>query len=132
MDSVQCPFSGVAEGSMSEIMPKCNGFSEIFIQLQGAAHGTGQAADFQCVGEAGAIVVALRLEKNLGLMFQPPKGLAMGDPIHIALKAGADLAFRLFMETAPGFRCPHPVRTYKQQFQLFTFFSGDHDCPPAC
>jgi hypothetical protein len=84
------------------------------------------------MGQTGTIVVSLRLEENLGFVLQTPEGLAVGDPVHIALKAGSDLAFLLFRYTPAGFRCPYAVRAYEQKFQLFTFFSGTHDCPPAC
>ena len=132
MNPVQSAFSGVAKGSMAEIVPERDGLGEILVQLQRPAHGTGQTADFQGMGQTGAIVVSLRLEENLGFVLQTPEGLAVGDPVHIALKAGPDLALRFFPLSAAGFRCPHAVRTYEQKFQLFTFFSGIHDCPPAC
>ncbi len=51
--------------------------------------------DLQRVGHAGAVVVALRLQKDLRLVHEPAEGLAVQDAVGIALIAGAHVVLRL-------------------------------------
>ena len=41
------------------------------------------------MGHAGAVVVPLRLQKDLGLVLEPPEGLGVDDPVDVPLEAGA-------------------------------------------
>ena len=51
--------------------------------------------------EAGAVVVALRLEKDLGLVLEAAEALAVDDAVDVPLEAGAQLALGLGPEP-PG------------------------------
>ena len=44
---IQCPFSGMSEGCMPQIMSQCNGFGQILIQPQASGHGTGNLRHLQ-------------------------------------------------------------------------------------
>ena len=51
----------MAKGSVTQIMAHGDGLSQIFIQPQGPGHGAGDPGDLQGVGQAGAVMIALRL-----------------------------------------------------------------------
>ena len=96
------PFSGVAEGGMAQIVAQGDGLGEILIEPQSPGDGAGYAGHFQRMGQAGAVMVTLRMQKYLGLMAQPAESLGVGHPIHIPLEAGADLIFRFQYAAASG------------------------------
>src|SRR3546814_19564300 len=52
------------------------------------------------VGQPRAVVIALVVDEDLGLVLQPPDGAGMDDAVAVALKAGARRALRLG-EVAP-------------------------------
>src|SRR3546814_12698181 len=52
------------------------------------------------VGQPRAVVIALVVDEDLGLVLQPPEGAGMDDAVAVALKAGARRALRLG-EVAP-------------------------------
>ena len=97
---VQGPLPGVAEGGVAQVVPQGGGFRQVLVQVQRPGHRPGQAADLQRVGQTGAVMVPLRLQKHLGLVLQAAEGLGVGDPVNIPLKAGADLALRLRLQAA--------------------------------
>jgi hypothetical protein len=45
------------------------------------------------MGQAGAVMVTLRLQKHLGFMHQPAEGFTMDDSVNIPLIAGAHILF---------------------------------------
>ena len=57
---VQRPLPRVAEGRVPQIMAQGDGLGQILVQAQGAGYRAGDLGDFQRVGQAGAVVVALR------------------------------------------------------------------------
>ena len=85
-------------------MPHGDGLREVLVQPQGSGNGPGDSRYLQSVGHTGAVVVALRAQKNLGLMHQAAKGLAVDDPVRIPLEAGAHIVLPglLRHRTAPG------------------------------
>ena len=85
----QRPLTGVAEGSMSQVVSQRGSLSEILVKPQSPGHGTGDASHFQRVGHSGPVVVPLRLEEHLGLVLEPPERLAVDHSVNIPLKAGA-------------------------------------------
>ena len=74
IDLVQCALARVAERRMAEIVAEGDRLGEILVQLQRTRDGARDARDLQRVGQARAVVVALRLEEDLGLMFQAAEG----------------------------------------------------------
>src|SRR3546814_5665897 len=52
------------------------------------------------VGQPRAVVIALVVDEDLGLVLKPPEGAGMDDAVAVALKAGARRALRLG-EVAP-------------------------------
>ena len=71
-------------------MPQGDRLDQIFVQRQGSPDGPRDLTHFEGVRHAGSIVVALRINKNLGLVFQAAERLGMQDSVTIALESGAD------------------------------------------
>ena len=57
---VQRAFARVAEGSVPRVVGQTDGFGQVLVQPQGAGNGAGDLRHLQCVGEPGAVEVALR------------------------------------------------------------------------
>ena len=91
-DLAEGHFSGVAEGGVAQIVAQGRGFHQILVEPESPGNGAGNAADLQGVGHAGAVVVALGLEKHLGLVHQPPEGFGVDNAVGIPLVAGAHVA----------------------------------------
>ena len=85
--------AGMTEGGMAQVMAHGTGFCQVLVQIQRPCHGPGDPGHLQGVGHTGAVVVAFRLQKHLGLMHQPAKGLTMYDPVGIPLVAGPHIVF---------------------------------------
>lgn len=56
------------------------------------------------MGEAGTVVIALMIRKNLGFVFKPSEGIAINDAVSIALELGSSLVLRLLMLSTSTFR----------------------------
>ena len=132
VDQVQRPLAGVAEGRMPQVVPQTDRLAEILVQAQRPRDRARKTRDLQRMGQPRAVVVALGLQKDLGLVFQAPEGLGMGDAVDVALKAGADGALLLGMLPPLRIRGAHAVRPDQDLFQLFAFFSrtGHLSSPP--
>ena len=80
---VQRSFTDVAVGCVTQIVPKGDGFGQILVQAQRPRNGPCHLGNLQRVGQASAVVIALRREKNLGFEFKPAEGFAVNDPIPV-------------------------------------------------
>jgi hypothetical protein len=69
-------------------------------------------------------MIPLRLKENLGFMLQAPEGLAVGDPVHIPLEAGAYRAFRLKNPPARTVTGKNPRFAHNQFLGFFPYLSG--------
>jgi hypothetical protein len=65
---VQGALPGVAEGRVADIVAQGRGLGKVFVELQGSGYGPRQTRHLQRVGQAGAVMVALRLKEDLGLV----------------------------------------------------------------
>ena len=88
-DFVQCGFARVAKRRMPEVVAEGNGFGQVFVQAQGARNGTPDLRNFEGMGQAGAVVVALRGDEYLRLVGQAAKRLGMDDAVAVTLETGA-------------------------------------------
>ena len=70
---IECPFSGMTKRCVSKIMSQCNGFGQIFIQIQCPRNRTGDLGHLERVRQAGTVMVALRSEKHLRFVFHSAK-----------------------------------------------------------
>ena len=128
---VQRPLSCMSKGGMTQIVPQCNGLSQILIEGQGPGNGAGDAADLQRMGHAGAVVVALWLEKHLGLVLEPPKGLGVDDPVHVPLKRGANLTLRLWAGAPFGLGRLTGQGRKLRRLSALRLFTKVHKAPPS-
>lgn len=87
---VEGALARVAERGVADIVAEGDGFDEIFVQAKSPADGSGDLGDFEGVSEAGPVVVAERIDKNLGLVLQTPEWLRVEDAVAVALESGAD------------------------------------------
>ena len=60
--------------AVAEIVAEGDGLGEILVQLQRAGNGARNARDLQRVGQARAVMVALRLEEDLRFVLQAAEG----------------------------------------------------------
>ena len=91
-DLIEYPFSGVSEGRVAQIVAQSGGLGQVLVEPQPPGDGPGDAGDLQRVGHAGTVVVALRLQKYLGLVLEPAERFAVYDAVNVPLKAGAHFA----------------------------------------
>ena len=94
--------TSVAKRRVPKIVPHGNGLRQILVQPKRLGNGSGDSGNFKGVGQPGAVVVTLRLQKDLRLVHQPPERLAVDDTIRIPLIAGAYIMLTLcFFSGAP-------------------------------
>ena len=77
-------------------MGKRHRFGNILIQSQGASHRAGNLGNLQRMGQAGAKIIPLMIEKDLCFMFQAAKGHRMNNAVTVALKRAAGEMVGLF------------------------------------
>ena len=98
----ECALTGVTKGSVSQIVTHRDSLRQILIEIQRPGNGSCNAGYFNCVGHPGAVVVALRIEKDLGFMHQPAEGLTMDDPVRISLIVGTHILFLFRFRSEPS------------------------------
>ena len=68
---------------------------QILVEAQGAGDGAGDLGHLDAMGEARAVMIALVMDEDLGLVLQAPEGRGMDDPVPVALENRAHGALRL-------------------------------------
>jgi hypothetical protein len=89
----------MAKRRMAEIVGESAGLREILLEAERAREGPRNLGDLKGMGEAGAIVVAFVIDKDLGLVGEPPKCRGMDNAVAIAAEIVARRARWLIMET---------------------------------
>jgi hypothetical protein len=74
---------------VAKVMRERQCLGEIIVKAERTGNGAGDLADFDRMGQPGAVMIALMRHEDLGLMGEAPKGCGMEDPIAIALKIRA-------------------------------------------
>ena len=87
--------AGVAEGRVAEVVAEPDRLGQVLVEAERARDGAGDPAGLQGVGEAGAVVVALGGDEDLGLVLEPAKRLRVDDPVAVALEGRAQRAVGL-------------------------------------
>jgi hypothetical protein len=126
MEPVETVFSGMAKRRVAKVMAKSNGFSQIFVQTQADGNGAGNLRNFKDMCEAGSVVVAGRSQKDLGFVLEAAEGLAVDDPVPVALKNCAQITGRLMMQSAPRPAAETGVRGENEQLLLFKLLTDIH------
>ena len=89
-DFLQAAFSGMAERRVAEIVVEGDGFAEFFIEVKAFAKRAGDLRDFNAVGQAGSVVFALMIGKDLRFAVQTAKSRGVNQSVTVALKRRAD------------------------------------------
>ena len=99
---IQRALARMAEGGVPQVVPQGDGLGQVLVQAQGAGDSAGDLRHLQRVGQPGAVVVALRREKDLGLLLEPAERLAVDDAVPVPLVAGPHGVGRLRPAAAPA------------------------------
>ena len=124
----QRALSGVTEWGMPQIVPQRYRLGQIFVQRERPRDGARKAADLQRVGQARAVVVALRLEKDLRFVLEPPERLGVDNPVRVPLKAGADAALVFGRKASARIFGQKAIWADYVMLGAFSFFSGTGHC----
>ena len=92
--------TGMAKGRVPQIMSQRHGLGQFLVQAQRSGNCPGHLGDLNGMGQAGAKIVALVLNKDLGLVLEPAKCAGMDDPVPVPLKGRAKFAFLFRMQPA--------------------------------
>jgi len=112
---VQRVLARVAEGRVTEVVDQRNGLGEVLVAAQRPRQCAGDLRDFNRMGQAGSVVVALMGDEDLGLVLQPAEGGGVDDAVAVALEGGPRRAFGLRVEASArprriaGIGCARPV-----------------------
>ena len=82
---VQRALADMPEGGMPQVVPQGDGFRQVLVEAQRPRDGAGHLLYLQGVGQAGAEMVALRCDEDLGLELQPPEALGVQDAVAVPL-----------------------------------------------
>ena len=114
---------------MTQVVAQGDGLGQILVEPQAPGNGPGDAGHLQGVGHAGAVVVSLRLEEDLGLVHEPAEGFGVDDPVNVPLVAGADGAGGNRPQAAFGRRGQGGIGRQGLLFQFFRALSQGHSHP---
>ena len=118
-DFIQNPLPRVTEGCVSEVMPKRDGIAQIVIEPERLRDRPGKLGDLQRMCQTSTVMVAHRCNKDLRLMCQPAKRLAVQNPVAVSLVDGSDIALRLL--PIPSFRISR-MRRIRAENLVLPFF----------
>ena len=119
-------FTGVSERRVAEVVTHCSGLRQILIQTQTAGDRSGDPRDLKGVGHTGAVMVALRLQKNLRFVHQAAEGSAVENAVCVALIAGSVLGLRFRTAATPGLRSKRSPGGKIFSLTAFEFFPNAH------
>ena len=87
----------VPERRVAHVVTEADRLDEVFVQPQGPRDDAGDRSRLERVRDARPVVIALRVDEDLGLALQPSEGLRVDDPVAVALERRPDAAcfFRL-------------------------------------
>src|SRR5438105_2018257 len=102
--------AGVPERGMPEVVPEADRFHEVLVQAQRPRDAARDAGRLEGVREAGAVVVAVRVDEDLGLVLEAAKRLRVDDAVAVALERRPEPAFLLGMGAAATLVRPHRER----------------------
>ena len=90
----------VAKWRVPEVMGQRHGFDQFLIEPQSPSDCSRHLRHFDRMSQTRAEIITLMFNEDLCLMFEPPKGAGMNDPIPISLETGSKVASRLFKQSA--------------------------------
>ena len=78
--------SRVAKAGVAKVMGQRQRLGEVFVEPQGPGQRTGDLADLDRMGQAGAIVIPFMGHEDLGLVGKAAEGRGMDDPVPVPLE----------------------------------------------
>ena len=88
----------MTERRVAEVVRERERLGEVFVEPERAGERPGDLGDFQRMGQACAVMVALVEHEDLGLVLQPPEGGRVDDAVGVAPERAAGRTFGLGME----------------------------------
>ena len=110
---------GAIEYIHRQIVAERDGLGQVLVEPQRPGDGAGDLGDFQRVGQAGAVEVALRREEDLRFLLEPPERLAVEHPVAVPLEHRADGVLFLRSLPAPACIAERRPRGQRQPLDLF-------------
>ena len=92
---VQRLLAGVAERRVTRVVAEPDRLHEVFVEPERPRDDARDRGRLERMGHPGSIVVAIRVDEDLGLSLQPPERLRVNETITIALERRAHGARRL-------------------------------------
>ena len=89
---VQSVLPGVPERRVPGVVPEPDPLDEVLVEPQRARDDARDRRGLERVRHARAVVVALRVDEDLGLSLQPAERLRVHDPVAVALERRSDAA----------------------------------------
>ena len=115
---VERVFAGMPERRVAEIVAERDRFGEVVVEPQRAGERARDLRHLDRVGQAGAEMIALVIDENLGLVREAAEGGRMDDAVAVALEFRARRRRRLGDE-APG--RTRRVRRHRERAPLVRF-----------
>ena len=133
---VERRFAGVAERGVAEVVTESDGLGEHFVEAQRLRDRARDLRHFQHMRQPRAVVIALGREKDLRLVLQPAKGLAMNDAVAVALIRRPDVVLGLLAIAPARLRASRRARHERVALDVLEHladgrqngFSSDSDC----
>ena len=76
----------VPKWGMTKVMAQSDSLGQVLVEPEGPGYRPRDLGDFKCVCEPCPVVVAFRQKEDLGLIFEPPEGLAVYYPVPVSLE----------------------------------------------
>jgi hypothetical protein len=133
-ECVQGLLARVAKGRVPEIVTQANGLGEVFVHSQCSGQGPPDLGHLQGVGQARAVIVTLRHDKDLGLVLEPAEGCGVDNPVPVALEGGAIVRFMIGEGTPSRVPAEHGIGGKGLLFDLFQVGASIEHAgrPPQC
>src|SRR5829696_2824829 len=85
----------MSERRVPQIVAKPDRLDQVLVEEERPADGAGDLGYLEGMGETGPVVVRGGSDKDLGLVHQPTKALAVENPVSVPLERRSQVAFRL-------------------------------------
>ena len=93
---------GMAKGRMSQVMGQADGLRQILVESQHPGNGARNLRPFEGMGQTVSIVIALVMDKYLGLVLEAPKSPGVNHSVSITLKSRAKRMLLFRMKATSG------------------------------
>ena len=118
----QRPFAGMAERRVSEIVRQRDRLGQFRVEPERARHRARDLRGLHRMRQARAVVVALVVDEDLGLVFEAAKGGGMHDTVAVALERRAHRMRRLGETPSAAHPRQHRVRRERARLQFLEIF----------